>query len=443
MMDITNVRPEDTCFVISPIGEEKSEVRKRSDMVLKHIISPAAKEHKLRALRSDHISIPGMITTQIINHIINDRIVVADLTDQNPNVFYELALRHAFKKPIIQLVLAGQKLPFDVHGTRTIQYDLNLDAASDASEAVSLQIGAALQPDYESDSPVSLTAKLEDLSKSKSPEYQPILQSVLDQLDSLNKRLSDMGSRICSADTIKDALPPLIKDQVHAILQQYAEEISLLKSVRYAGVTGIYKRREIAIKAFARALDEESREIMVVGSSLKGLLQKEEYKDIATKLQFKSQKGLTRVKFILTHPIVADFRASQENRRPTEIGLEIIKSLEVLREWGIDCADVRLYLGTPTCFAIKTTRQMLINPYPYISVSFDSPCFIVEFSSEGGTERPGYFFDEFNSRHFGAWDTDLSVHIYNYDTTIKHCKKMLNEYAASVQQLISKGKTFE
>ena len=60
--------------------------------------------------------------------------------------------------------------------------------------------------------------------------------------------------------------------------------------------------------------------------------------------------------------------------------------------------NVRLYLGTPTCFAIKTTRQMLINPYPYISVSFDSPCLHVEYSITSGVDRPGYFFDEFNSR---------------------------------------------
>ena len=94
-----------------------------------------------------------------------------------------------------------------------------------------------------------------------------------------------------------------------------------------------------------------------------------------------------RIKYLLTHPIVADLRASQENRRPTEIGLEILRSLEVLKSWGTDCANVRLYLGTPTCFAIKTTRQMLLNPYPYVSVSFDSPCLTLEYSPDGGADR--------------------------------------------------------
>jgi hypothetical protein len=148
------------------------------------------------------------------------------------------------------------------------------------------------------------------------------------------------------------------------------------------------------------------------------------------------------VKFLLTHPIVADFRSSQENRRPTEIGVEIIRSLETLKGWGTDAGNVRLYLGTPTCFAIKTTRQMLINPYPYISVSYDSPCLLLEYSPESGADRPSYFFDEFNARHFGAWDTELAVHVDDYDRVIGQCREMLSSWSKSVDELISRGKAF-
>jgi len=55
-----------TCFVIAPIGEPDSETRKRSDQVLKHIISPAIKERGYAATRADEISEPGIITTQVI-----------------------------------------------------------------------------------------------------------------------------------------------------------------------------------------------------------------------------------------------------------------------------------------------------------------------------------------------------------------------------------------
>ena len=40
-----------------------------------------------------------MITSQVLQHVTEDALVVADLTGRNPNVFYELALRHAIRKP--------------------------------------------------------------------------------------------------------------------------------------------------------------------------------------------------------------------------------------------------------------------------------------------------------------------------------------------------------
>ena len=440
-IDIDSLRPEEICFVISPIGEPGSEIRKRADQVFNHIIQPAASQSGLTAIRSDHLATPGMITAQVIRHIIDDRMVVADLSDHNANVFYELALRHAFRKPVVQLIMADQKIPFDVQGSRTVLYLLTLDDVSKAKEQVTKQIATALVKGYEVESPVTITAQLQELTRSATPENQFIMKTISDQIDNLSKTVTEMSKMVCRPEDLKDAIPPLIRDQTESILRRYAEEIELLKSVRHAGVIGLFKRREAAVKAFSRYIDEESREILVVGSSLKGLLQKEEYRDISDKLRFKMSQGLVKVKFLLTHPIVADFRASQENRRPTEIGLEIINSLETLKNWGVDCANVRLYVGTPTCFAIKTTRQMLVNPYPYISVSFDSPCLLLEYSTEGGADRPGYFFDEFNSRHFGAWDTELAVHIHDYDKTIQHCRAKLDEYAEAVAKLISQGKS--
>src|ERR1017187_5406430 len=87
--DIDTLSPENTCFVVSPIGDDNSDVRERADELLDSIIEPAAVDNGLQVVRSDQIGIPGMITTQVISHIMKDRMLVADLTDQNPNVFYE------------------------------------------------------------------------------------------------------------------------------------------------------------------------------------------------------------------------------------------------------------------------------------------------------------------------------------------------------------------
>ena len=105
---------EKNCFVISPIGEPDSETRKRADQILKHVVKPAVGECGYTAVRADEIDKPGIITSQVIQRVVTDPLVVADLTERNPNVFYELAIRHALRKPLVQLIKKGEQIPFDV-----------------------------------------------------------------------------------------------------------------------------------------------------------------------------------------------------------------------------------------------------------------------------------------------------------------------------------------
>lgn len=425
---------DDCCFVISQIGEENTEIREHADAVYYNIIEPATSMFGLHCVRADMIANPGMITTQVIDHVINSRIVVADLTGYNPNVFYELALRHAFRKPVVQLIAQDQKPPFDVQAVRTVKYDLkNAQATHLARESVKKLVEASLAPHYEVDSPVTIAVRLETLSRSSPSEIPTMFRSILEQLADLNTNISSMTSSglLCRPEDLKEIIPTAVKDQTSEILQRYSAELNLLQSVKEAGLTGITNRRETALNVFLGDLGEELNDIMLIGSSLKGLLQKSEYREVADKLKFKISTGMN-VRFLLTHPIVADFRANQENRRPTEIGIEIIASLKTLREWGVDPKSVRLYLGAPTCFAIRTSRRMLINPYPYISVSYDSPCLLLD--------KGGYLFDQFKARHFGAWDTGLAIHIRDFEETIQRCEKSLNEYAKGVDELLDKGR---
>lgn len=114
---------ESVCFYISPIGEEGSEERQHSDLFLNHLVEPALREFNLRVVRADAIGQSGMITSQILEHILKARLVIADLSFQNPNVFYELALRHACKLPIVQIIRKSERIPFDVDQVRTVQID--------------------------------------------------------------------------------------------------------------------------------------------------------------------------------------------------------------------------------------------------------------------------------------------------------------------------------
>jgi hypothetical protein len=90
---------ENLCFFITRIGEEGSPEREQADGVMDAILKPAAKELRLECVRADQLPDPGQITTQIIGRIVGAKMVVADLTGGNPNVYYELAVRNSFHTP--------------------------------------------------------------------------------------------------------------------------------------------------------------------------------------------------------------------------------------------------------------------------------------------------------------------------------------------------------
>lgn len=113
-----------TCFIVSPIGAPDSEQRQHADLVLGSLIEPALAELGLRPVRADQISKPGLITGQVIEHIAKAALVIADLSFANPNVYYELALRHAVQKPVVQITRSSDTLPFDVGQYRTVTVDM-------------------------------------------------------------------------------------------------------------------------------------------------------------------------------------------------------------------------------------------------------------------------------------------------------------------------------
>jgi hypothetical protein len=121
----SEVNWDHVCFYITPIGDDGTEHRQHSDLFLGSLVEPALElgEFKMQVVRADQIGKPGMITAQVIEHIVNARVVIADLSFHNPNVFYELALRHACRKPVVQLIRAADRIPFDLDQFRTIVID--------------------------------------------------------------------------------------------------------------------------------------------------------------------------------------------------------------------------------------------------------------------------------------------------------------------------------
>jgi hypothetical protein len=151
------------CFFIAPIGKEGTSERNRSDGILEFIVARAAEELGLTAIRGDQISEPGQITLQVIDHVLGARAAVADLTYLNPNVFYELAVRHTARLPTTLIAEKGCDLPFDIAQMRTIFFDhTDLRSADSCRIAIVAQLREALDKGIV-DSPITTSVDVRAL----------------------------------------------------------------------------------------------------------------------------------------------------------------------------------------------------------------------------------------------------------------------------------------
>lgn len=151
---------EKVCFYISPIGDEATEHRQHADLFLGSIVEPTLEEFGLSVVRADKIGKPGMITAQIIEHILKAKLVIADLSYHNPNVFYELCLRHVCRLPTVQIIRKADKIPFDLDQFRTIQIDTTniftmVPNLQTYRAEIATQVRMALKDPDSADNPIS------------------------------------------------------------------------------------------------------------------------------------------------------------------------------------------------------------------------------------------------------------------------------------------------
>lgn len=172
-------------FVVSPIGKSGTDVRKHADLLFNSLILSACPTEEYIVTRADLDSRPGMITDQVINSIIDADVCIVDLSFLNPNVFYELGVRHAVRKPTIHVAKDGTDLPFDNVGHRVIFFDLT-DWSSHKAFKTSLEraLKDVWADDFVVTNPVTQAGAKAELKESSDP-----IQQVVGELTNRIERL--------------------------------------------------------------------------------------------------------------------------------------------------------------------------------------------------------------------------------------------------------------
>lgn len=199
------------CFIICPIGSDGSETRKRSDTLFKHIIEPVCADCNFMPIRIDRENINGSLTNEIISHITNDQLVIADITDSNPNAFYEIGYRAALKKPLIQLAFKDLNIPFDISTIKTFSYNFDLDAVAEIKERLKQTINSINFDDSDDNDSSSVSSSAGTNINSQILQEIYNIQDRIEKLSSIiehtdTSAISILADKLISAKTSEDAL---------------------------------------------------------------------------------------------------------------------------------------------------------------------------------------------------------------------------------------------
>ena len=169
------------CFIISAIGESGTPTRERADKVYKYLIAPVCEDLGYKPIRVDHVNAVDNINETIINYLKTAHMVVADMTEHNPNAFYELGFRQALELPLVPIIESGGKLPFDVITTRTTFYDTDVSRIEESK--------------------VDLKSKMQSFENFKMPISRLDKATTLESIDKkLNQKLDKILSLLERSD---------------------------------------------------------------------------------------------------------------------------------------------------------------------------------------------------------------------------------------------------
>lgn len=182
-MNSTNQKKK--CFVIMPFGE-KENIDGRVidfDKIYNFFIKNTIESLGLACVRCDEIAEAGWIHSKMFEHIYKSEVAIADITSLNPNVMYELGVRHSVAEFVTVIIrMKGTAIPFNIQGFQIIEYDpQDLESVEAAKKKMVdfIRNGLALR---KKDSPVHEILNLKIRTESKQLDKTSIFSYQLRKL---------------------------------------------------------------------------------------------------------------------------------------------------------------------------------------------------------------------------------------------------------------------
>lgn len=223
------------CFVVGPIGPDGGDDRIHADWLLEGIIQPVMTEFSdFEVQRADQMTEPGLIDAQVINALLNAELVIADLSQLNPNAFYEIGIRHMIQKPIIHMQLADQKIPFDLSLYRAIKFArVRPRDLQTAREQLKAQVQSVLSAGYQVENPVTNARGRLKLEQHATPE----MRILVDRIESLEASLTSLSRtslfRGSSGGSYEPFVEPSFKVyRVHAPGFKSNEQLPIMRAIQ-------------------------------------------------------------------------------------------------------------------------------------------------------------------------------------------------------------------
>lgn len=189
----TKTQPK-KCFVITPIGEASSETRREADGIVQ-LVRAVLKPKGFETEAAHNMANPGSITRQVIRRLFNDELVVANLTGLNPNVMYELAIRHCTHLPVVSVAREGTKLPFDIQENRVVFFRNDLSGWEELRVGLTATIESVLDSGDTPDNPVTIAQEAGEVFRlaSVSGDAASFQHYVLNALERIERGLEGTG----------------------------------------------------------------------------------------------------------------------------------------------------------------------------------------------------------------------------------------------------------